>query len=468
MDKEIKKEERRKRGFTRRDFLQGLATFPVLGAFAWAAGSANRKRRKTTGTSASSTSEEDNKNELNVALIGAGAQGSVLLNSCLLIPGLRFKAVCDIWTGYNLKRAAGMLKKYNQDVNSYEDFGEMLEKEKDLDVVIVATPDFCHARHTIASLEAGINVYCEKEMSNNLEEARKMVLASQRTGKLLQIGHQRRSNPVYRHIYEKLIKETGIIGRITAINGQWNRSFQPDLGWPAKYEIPADKLKKYGFDSMHQFRNWRWFKGLGGGPIVDLGSHQIDIYSWFTGVNPSSVLASGGIDFYDRSTRDWYDTIMSVFEYNADSGILRAFYQTINTNNSQGYFENFMGEYGTITISESANRVGIYREPSSPAWDEWVNKGYVTSPLIPQVTEASEAVLDVRESVPQEKYGIPVNFTDPYHKPHLENFFNAVRGREKLNCPGETGFETAVAVLKVNDAVEKGITLKFNPEEFKV
>jgi hypothetical protein len=88
--------------------------------------------------------------------------------------------------------------------------------------------------------------------------------------------------------------------------------------------------------------------------------------------------------------------------------------------------------------------------------------------MVPQVTETTEAVLDVRESIPQEKFGVPVSFTDPYHKPHLENFFNAVRGREKLNCPGETGFETAVAVLKVNEAVEKGITLKFNPEEFKV
>jgi len=468
MNKEIKKKEGGRREFTRRDFIQGLATLPVLGAFAWAAGSANRKKRKTTGTSLSITEEENKKNELNIALVGTGAQGSVLLNSCLLIPGLRFKAVCDIWTDYNLRRAAGMLKKYKHDVNSYEDFNEMLQKEKDLDAVIVATPDFWHERHTIASLEAGMNVYCEKEMSNNLEDARKMVLASRRTGKLLQIGHQRRSNPIYIHCYEKLISETGIIGRITAINGQWNRSFQPDLGWPAKYEIASDKLKKYGFESMQQFRNWRWFKGLGGGPIVDLGSHQIDIYNWFTGANPSSVLASGGIDFYDRTTRDWYDTIMSVFEYKTAKGNLRAFYQTINTNNSQGYFENFMGEFGTITISESANRVGIYREPTSPSWDEWVNKGYVTSPLVPQVTESSEAVLDVRESVPQEKYGIPVSFTDPYHKPHLENFFNAIRGREKLNCPGEIGLETAVAVLKVNEAVEKGITLNFNPEEFKV
>jgi predicted dehydrogenase len=464
---EIKKESPKRR-LNRRDFLQGLATLPVLGAFAWALNSKNEKFKRNASGESPKTIPNGGKDELNVALIGAGAQGNVLINSCLLIPGIRFKAVCDIWSDYNLKRASGILKKFNHEVNSYEDYEEMLSGEKDLDAVIVATPDFWHAKHTIACLESGINVYCEKEMSNTLEEARQMVVAARNSGKLLQIGHQRRSNPLYLHCYNKLIKEAGLIGRITAVNGQWNRSFQPDLGWPAKLAIPESKLIKYGFKSMNQFRNWRWFKGLGGGPIVDLGSHQIDIYNWFLGANPSSVMASGGIDYYDKLTHEWYDTIMTVFEYKTGSGNLRALYQTINTNNSQGYFETFMGEKGTICTSESASRGGIYREPSAPAWDEWVNKGLLTAPFIPQNTDTGDAILDVRESVSQEKYGLPLSLTDPYHKPHLENFFNAVRGIEKLNCPAETGYETAVAVLKVNEAVEKGMILTFDPDEFKV
>ena len=73
----------------------------------------------------------------------------------------------------------------------------MLSDEKDLDAVIIATPDFWHAEQTIACLKAGLHVYCEKEMSNTLEGARKMVQAAKQTGKLLQIGHQRRSNPRY-------------------------------------------------------------------------------------------------------------------------------------------------------------------------------------------------------------------------------------------------------------------------------
>jgi len=73
----------------------------------------------------------------------------------------------------------------------------MLDKEQDLDAVIVATPDFWHSPHTVACLEAGLHVYCEKAMSNTLDGARKMVLAARKTKRLLQIGHQRRSNPKY-------------------------------------------------------------------------------------------------------------------------------------------------------------------------------------------------------------------------------------------------------------------------------
>jgi predicted dehydrogenase len=90
-------------------------------------------------------------------------------------------------------------------VNGYEDYREMLDKEKELDAVIIATPDFWHAPHTVDCLEAGKHVYCEKEMSNTLEGARRMVAAARETGKLLQIGHQRRSNPRYLHCYEKLL-----------------------------------------------------------------------------------------------------------------------------------------------------------------------------------------------------------------------------------------------------------------------
>lgn len=478
MDEEDKKDAKgaaskeKGRRLERREVLQGLSTLPALGLFGYALNKQiGYEKLQQAEAGGSGQAAPENPSEINVALLGVGAEGEVLLSSMLKIPGLRFRAVCDIWAEYNLKRAVNLLRKYKFNVNGYEDYRDMLDKEKGLDAVVIATPDFWHARHTVECLRAGLHVYCEKEMSNTVEGARQMVRAARETGKLLQIGHQRRSHPRYLHCYEKLIKDAHLLGRIVTVNGQWNRWAQPDLGWPQRYAIPEDRLKKYGFKSMAQFRNWRWYRGLGGGPIVDLGSHQIDIYNWFLQCRPSHVIASGGIDYHDPATHEWYDTVMAIYEYDTEAGKARAYYQTQTTNGSQGYFEDFMGDQGTLLISESeANNGGrLYRAPNAPPWDEWVRKGYISAPKIQgPKSEAQEVALDVRESVSPDEHRVPIVFRDPYHKPHLENFFNSIRGTAKLHCPAEVGYETAVTVLKVNDAVEANRRLSFSSDEFKV
>ena len=432
--------------------------------------------------------------DINVALLGAGEQGKVLVSACLKITGVHFKAVCDIWD-YNRKRISNTLnhpayKKLGHKGTAYVDYQEMLAKEKDLDAVLIATPDFWHAEHTVACLKADLHVYCEKEMSNTLEGARQMVRAARQTGKLLQIGHQRRSNPRYIYCYEKLLKEAKLLGRITTINGQWNRSKAAceDLGWPKGFDIDQTTLSKYGFKSMKQFKNWRWYKGLGGGPIVDLGSHQIDVYGWFLNAQPKSVIASGGIDYWKG--HEWYDSVMVVYEYQTKQGTVRALYQTGTTNSSNGYFETFMGDEGTLVVSEALGRGAIYREDwvLPEEWEKWVKKGYLHKQCqceIECIEEAKKkcieecgceqikdeqtgAFLDVRESPTPPKYDLPITMDKPYHQPHLENFFDAIRGTAKLNCPPEIGYETAVTVLKVNEAVAAAEKLDFKPEDFKV
>src|SRR5271165_6021422 len=207
-------------------------------------------------------------NEVRVALIGAGAQGQVLLDASLQIPNVRFVAVCDIWTEYNQRRVSRLLQDSGHPNRAYVDYKELLDKEKNnLDAVIVATPDFWHAEHAIACMKAGLQVYCEKEMSNNLADARRMVQTVRETGKLLQIGHQRRSNPRYQFCYQRLLNEAKLLGRMTVANGQWNRAKRDFATIPARYDIKPEILEKYGFQSMQQFLNWRWYRGLGGGLI---------------------------------------------------------------------------------------------------------------------------------------------------------------------------------------------------------
>ncbi len=462
------------RKLDRRDVLMGLSTVPALGLFGYAWSKQKQVKEATAQAAvAPRAAAKGDVKEINVALIGAGSQGQVLTEAMLRIPGLRFRAVCDIWAEYNQKRVVNTLKRFKHEVTGYVDYREMLDKHPEIEAVVIATPDFWHAEHTIACLKAGKHVYCEKEMSNTLEGARSMVLAQRETGKLLQIGHQRRSNPRYIHCHGKLLNEAKLLGRIVTVNGQWNRAVAADLGAPERYAIPQETLTQFGFKDMHQFRNWRWYKGKGGGPIVDLGSHQIDIYSWFLGSNPTHVTASGGLLYYDPKTHEWYDTVMVVYDYMTPNGPAKAYYQTQTTNGSQGYFETFMGDQGTLTLSESEgnNPGSLYRDPNAPAWDDWIQKGYISAPQVPEAKEEEKeggAIADVRESVAPDRHKVPVTLTDPYHQPHLQNFFDAVRGKATLNCPAEVAYESAVAVLKVNEAIEANARLAFRPEDFKV
>ena len=235
---------------TRRDFLKSTASAGLGVALA------GSPLSKPAPAYQEETNDADS---LNIAIIGAGAQGRVLIESCLRIPGIRIVALCDIWE-YSQQYASGYLKKYGHIVNVYENYNDLLSKEKNLDAAIVATPDWKHAEHANACMEAGLHVYCEKEMSNSLAKARSMVLTAKRTGKLLQIGHQRRSNPRYRHAIDRLIHEKKLLGRVSQAYAQWNRAKNEMLGWPKKYVIDPIRLETYGYNSMNEFRNWRWFR----------------------------------------------------------------------------------------------------------------------------------------------------------------------------------------------------------------
>jgi len=390
------------------------------------------------------------------------------LEAAIQIPAIHFAAVCDIWP-YHLKWASGRLRAYRHKHSTYADYRDMLAAEKDLDAVLIATPDFWHSEQAVACLEAGLNVYCEKEMSNTLDGARKMVAAARRTGRLLQIGHQRRSNPNYIHCHDTLLGKARILGRITTVNGQWNRAAKGFNGCPRGQEMDAATLGKYGYESMEQFLNWRWCKGLGGGPMVDLGSHQIDVYNWFLGALPRCVTAHGAHNFFDKATHQWPDNVMAIYEYDTPTGPVSAFYQTIATNSCNGYYEAFMGNEGTLVISEPAHRCGVYPEPYNPAghWDNWVRAGYLDAPKKQPEKPKIPGAVDARESVPPPKYLLPEIPANLYHQGHLRNFFNAIRGKEKLTCPADIGYETAVCVLKVNQAIEAGEKLSFTPDEFK-
>jgi predicted dehydrogenase len=401
---------------------------------------------------------------LNIALIGFGAQGRVLLESLLKIDGTRLVAIVDIWE-YARTYGERYLKKMGCPVRAYENYEDLLAQEKDLQAVIVATPDFWHAPITNACLKAGLHVYCEKMMSHTIEGARSMVKTMRETGKLLQIGHQRRSNPRYLFALNRLLRDGKILGRLTAAQAQWNRAATEDFGWPKKSAMPAAQLAKYGYTDMHQFRNWRWFKNLGGGPLSDLGAHQIDIFNWWFGGPPRAVMASGGIDYYQN--HEWYDNVMAIYEYPAaDGSVVRAFYQVQTTTSAGGgYFEYFMGDEGSLKMSENPSLTTIYREARARPWDELVARNYLRARTAPPPAVTDAGTVDVRETAQLAQYEIPISFSKAIHQPHLENFFNAIRGRVKLTCPADEAFPSEYVIHKANEAITAQKTIPITREE---
>ena len=409
--------------------------------------------------------------EINVGLIGAGAQGQMLLSTCLkAIGGLRFKAVCDIW-GYNRRRAAGLINAYNPreaKVAEFADYGAMLSANDklDLDAVIIATPDWMHAECAIACMNAGMHAYCEKEMSHSAELARRMVLTARQTGKLLQIGRQRRSNPRYMRAINDIVRGGKILGRLGHAMAQWNRGVCGDIGWPAKHAMSARDLARYGYDTMTRLRNWRWFTKYGGGPVVDLGAHQIDIFNWAFDATPKSVIASGGIDRYKHRRR--YDNVMCIFEYDIGPNVARAGYQVQTANGHGGFHEAVMGEYGTLVISE-VPRYGnrLVRAGGLPNCNKLVKSGLLKE-MSPRPPCDSPINIVCSPSDHPSNWPLRTELNQPPHQPHLQNFFDAVRGKAKLNCPGEIAYETAVAVLAINQAVSAQKKIKFTKEQFEI
>lgn len=232
-----------------------------------------------------------------------------------------------------------------------------------------------------------------------------------------------------------------------------------------------------------RYRNWRLFRKFGGGVISDLGAHQIDIFNWFFGNTPKSVLASGGVDYHMDS--ELYDNVMSIYEHDTPKGAARAYYQVLTTTSNLGFFERFLGDQGTVSISEIPTVNQAYREPNAEPWEPLIEKGLLVKEVkdikynpwdIPKTwgekakpwvrSTAGEA--DSRASAELEAFELATQLEELSHTPHLRNFFDVVRSKNKedLNCPVDEGFKTCVTVLKIYDAVAQGGKVEFTPEDF--
>lgn len=482
---------RLKNDLTRRTFLRNTAITATALSY-------SRIASRAAGYTPSDT--------LNVGLVGLGQQGmTALAASMVRIPGIRFAALCDIWDFKRLSAKRQLDPTGSVGTKDFEKMEDMLSTVKELDCVVIATPDWQHAPQSRMALQAGKHVYCEKMMSNTIEGAADMVKAQRETGKLFQIGHQRRSNPRYVFMRDKILREKRLLGQITHLYGQWNRSVKQPL-MPKVSAKEMEKINAAGYPNLLEFANWRWFKKYGGGPISDLGAHQIDIFNWLLGTTPKSITACGGLDYYKdlplpdgngkTFSYELLDNAIVVYEYDVPGhGLVRVLYQVLTTTGSQNYYEKVMGVEGTVVISEQAVYNQVYREKDTTGdkvgqWEALVPAGYLRKPggtvynkfwerpkmwNRPDPWLATEGVQDARVSIPADPYELPampkVLEEKLPHQHHLENFFHTVRNNGQqtdLNCPVAEAYKCARAVLSINDAVAQQKRIEFKPEDFQV
>lgn len=248
--------------------------------------------------------------------IGVGERGRHDMSKFLQDPTVAVAAVCDIY-GAQIDKARQLAPQ----AKSFTDHRKLLES-KDIDVVLIATPDHWHARTTIDALSAGKDVYVEKPLTRTLEEGPEIVKAARVNERICQVGMQQRSGKHYLEARQKYF-ETNRLGKITLARTWWHgnsyhlrkapSSLQQkpsNLDW-AHYLGP---LKWRDWDPQ-QYWNWRAYLDFGGGQVTDLFTHWIDVVHMFMGQEiPASASAAGGVYHY-KDGRTAPDTINVLLEY---------------------------------------------------------------------------------------------------------------------------------------------------------
>ena len=391
---------------------------------------------------------------IRIALIGAGGQGSGDTRNALKVAGVELAAVSDIYDG-RLTRAREV---WGDHIFTTRDYREVLAR-KDIDAVIVATPDHWHQKISIDAMNAGKDVYCEKPMVQHISDGKEVIEAQKRTGRIMQVGSQRVSSVIYRKAKELLA--AGAIGEINMVEswvdrnsalGAWQYSIPPDASpSTVDWDRFLGRAPKVPFEPMRLFR-WRNYRDYGTGVPGDLFVHLISGLHFILDSNgPTRVYATGGLRFW-RDGRDVPDVLVAMYDYPA-KGSFPAFNVMLRVNLVDGASETmgyrFMGSEGILSIDEG---VSVAKQPRES------EPGYTIDTFPKTVQE--QFLRDYRQKYPkqprvepnemlaEEKFMPPKGYSD--HFEHIRVFLDAVRARKSVVEDSTFGFRAAGPALLSN------------------
>src|SRR6266404_3849320 len=402
---------------------------------------------------------------IQIALIGAGGMGMGDTSLASSMPGVKLVSVCDIYDG----RLARAKERWGGDLFATRDYREVLAR-KDVDAVIIATPDHWHQRITIDALNAGKDVYCEKPMIHSIDEGPAMIEAQQRTGRTLQIGSQYVSSLVYQKAKELL--SAGAIGQLNMVEawldrntaiGAWQYSIPPDAS-PATIDWDRflGSAPKRPFEPVRLFR-WRNYRDYGTGVAGDLFVHLLTGLHFATGSKgPNRVYATGGLRFW-KDGRDVPDVMLALLDYPGFTVQLKVNFESGTPAESAGM--KFVGSEGTITTSTT--RLTLARRPreTEPGYTIDTFPEAVQKDFLAQYRKqypATRASADSLRPDRDDSYSQPVGFNP--QREHHRAFYESIRQRKPSVEDAVFGYRAAGPALLTNVSYFEKRVCTWDPE----
>ncbi len=428
----------------RRQFLQttaaGFASVALSSASGFAADVAQPKKR--------------------VGLIGTGWYGKVDLLRLIQVAPVEVVSLCDVDRDL-LAQAADIVASRQiskKKPRTYSDYRKMLA-EKDLDIVLIGTPDHWHALPMIAAVQAGADVYVQKPIGVDVAECLAMEAAARKYNRVVQVGTQRRSTP---HLFEaRDLIEEGRLGRIGLVEtycyGRRGISNPPDEAPPESldYEMWTGPAPMRPFNKMTHPRGWRNFIEYGNGTIGDMGIHMIDMVRWMLKLGwPATVSSTGGNYFHKEGKPNISDMQTATFDY----GDLQVTWQHRhwgeNPDPKYWWGANFYGEKGTLKASvygfdfqPIGGGQAIHRE-----WSDKNAKYPVDSDKYPEDKDEKDIEIHVAPAV----------------RAHMKDLLECIERRSKPRADIGEGCISTVACVLANMSLQLKRSLKWDAEKGEV
>jgi predicted dehydrogenase len=368
--------------------------------------------------------------KVSVALIGCKGMGWSNLTSHLKLPDVDVIGLCDVDSNVLNERAAELEQKTGKKAKLYKDYRKLLEN-KDVDAVIIATPDHWHCLTMVNACEAGKEVYVEKPLANSIEECQIMMAAAKKYNRVVQVGQWQRSGPHWQKAIDYV--QSGKLGKIRLVKAWaymgWMKEVKkaPDGPVPAgvDYDMWLGPAAKRPFNPNRFHFNFRWYWDYAGGLMTDWGVHLIDmvLYGMKAG-GPKSVVSMGGKFAYPEGAMETPDTQQAIYEFDDFSMIWEHAVGINGGPYNRDHGVAFIGNLGTLVVDRGKWEI----------FPEIENNEYKTPAVPVQSRGGNDGGLDT----------------------HTRNFIDCIKSRQKPNCDVWTAANTAINAHLGNIAFKAG------------